>query len=92
MLAFDVRTAGESPTVGFPEVDIGTVSARGNTSDAPRAVGESAAKDLLVTGCHVDADETVEQVVDDALEDALFDYAETLADKFGLVLSYRSRL
>lgn len=93
-LAADVRIAGESATVGFPEVDLGMVPAWGGTQRLPRVVGESAAKDLLVTGRHVDADEAadlglVERVVDDdALEDALFDYAETLAEKPDHVLPY----
>jgi enoyl-CoA hydratase len=93
-LACDVRIAAESATVGFPEVDLGMIPGWGGTQRLPRLVGESTAKDLLVTGRHVDAEEALElgivgRVVDDgALEEALADYAETLEEKPDHVLPY----
>lgn len=93
-LACDVRIAGESATMGFPEVDIGMVPGWGGTQRLPATVGESTAKDLLVTGRHVDAAEArdvglVDRVVaDDGLEDELYAYAETLAEKPDHVLPY----
>lgn len=93
-LACDVRIAGESAEVGFPEVDLGMIPGWGGTQRLPRVVGESTAKDLLVTGRHVEADEArelglVDRVVDDdSLEDALIDYGETLAEKPDHVLPY----
>jgi enoyl-CoA hydratase len=93
-LACDVRVAAESATVGFPEVDLGMIPGWGGTQRLPAVAGKSAAKDLLITGRHVDADEArelgiVDRVVDDAaLEDELFDYAETLAQKPDHILPY----
>lgn len=93
-LACDVRIAGGSATMGFPEVDIGMIPGWGGTQRLPATVGESTAKDLMVTGRHVDADEAhtiglVDRVVDDdELEDELYAYAETLAEKPDHVLSY----
>lgn len=92
-LACDVRLADGSAEVGFPEVDLGLIPGWGGTQRLPRVVGESTAKDLLVTGRHVDAEEAldiglVDRVVEDDLEEALFDYAETLDEKPDHVLPY----
>jgi len=93
-LACDLRFAGESATLGFPEVDLGMIPGWGGTQRLPKVVGESTAKDLLVTGRHVDAREAydlgmVDRVVDDdELEAQLRDYAETLAEKPSHVLPY----
>lgn len=93
-LACDVRIASESATIGFPEVDLGMIPGWGGTQRLPRVVGESTAKDLLVTGRHVDANEAFELgladrvVDDDSLEDALFDYAQTLGEKPDHILPY----
>lgn len=93
-LACDMRFAAESATVGFPEIDLGMIPGWGGTQRLPDVVGASAAKDLLVTGRHVDADEAaelglVDRVVDDDdLEDELFAYAETLAGKPVHTLGY----
>lgn len=92
-LACDMRFAAESATVGFPEIDLGMIPGWGGTQRLPDVVGDSAAKDLLVTGRHVDADEAaelglVDEVVDDELEDELFEYAETLAEKPVHTLGY----
>ncbi|MFB6310998.1 MAG: enoyl-CoA hydratase/isomerase family protein [Salinirussus sp.] len=93
-LACDIRIAAESATVGFPEVDLGMVPGWGGTQRLPEVAGESTAKDLLVTGRHVDATEAhtlgiVDRVVDGGeLETELFEYAETLAEKPDHVLPY----
>ena len=86
-LACDMRFAAESAEVGFPEVDLGMIPGWGGTQRLPAAVGESAAKDLLLTGRHIEAEEAfelglVDRVVPDGeLEAELTDYAETLAEK-----------
>lgn len=93
-LACDMRFAAESATVGFPEVDLGMIPGWGGTQRLPNVVGESTAKDLLVTGRHVEAAEAVDLglvdrvVDDDQLEAELFEYAETLAEKPVHTLGY----
>lgn len=93
-LACDIRLAGDSATVGFPEVDLGMIPGWGGTQRLPRVVGESTAKELLVTGRHVDAEEAfdlgiVDRVVDDdAIDDELAEYRETLAEKPDHILPY----
>ncbi|MFO7927576.1 MAG: enoyl-CoA hydratase/isomerase family protein [Halobacteriota archaeon] len=93
-LACDIRIAGESATVGFPEVDLGMIPGWGGTQRLPRVVGESTAKELLVTGRHVDAGEAfelgiVDRVVDDEeVGDELAEYRETLAQKPDHILPY----
>jgi enoyl-CoA hydratase/carnithine racemase len=74
-LAADVRIAGESSRIGFPEVTRGWVGGGGASQLLPRIVGLGQAMRLLLTGDPVDAAEAlrlrlVEQVVPDAvLED-----------------------
>lgn len=86
-LACDMRFAAESAEVGFPEIELGMIPGWGGTQRLPQVIGESAAKDLLVTGRHIEAAEAgelglVDRVVAaDELEAELNDYAETLAEK-----------
>jgi len=86
-LACDMRFAAASAEVGFPEVDLGMIPGWGGTQRLPAVVGESAAKDLLVTGRHVEAEEAldiglVDRVVPaEDLESELLDYADPLAEK-----------
>jgi enoyl-CoA hydratase/carnithine racemase len=93
-LACDLRFASASATLGFPEVDLGMIPGWGGTQRLPRVVGQSAAKDLLLTGRHVDADEAldiglVDRVVDDGgLDDAVDEYAATLAEKPAHTMQY----
>jgi enoyl-CoA hydratase/carnithine racemase len=93
-LACDIRFAARSAELGFPEVDLGMIPGWGGTQRLPAVVGISAAKDLLVTGRRVTAPAAeemglVDRVVDDdALEEAVDDYATTLADKPGHTLRY----
>jgi len=93
-LACDVRLAAESAQVGFPEVDLGMIPGWGGTQRLPRVAGKSTAKDLLVTGRRIDAEEAhelgvVDRVVaDDELDDELDAYAETLAEKPDHVIPY----
>jgi len=93
-LACDLRFAGEAAVVGFPEIDLGMIPGWGGTQRLPNVVGESTAKDLLVTGRHVEADEAFELglldrvVPDEDLETELFEYAATLEDKPAHTLRY----
>lgn len=93
-LACDVRFAGASAQVGFPEIDLGMIPGWGGTQRLPEVVGESTAKDLLVTGRHLEAEEAfelglVDRVVpDEELDPELDQYAETLGEKPAHTLRY----
>jgi len=70
-LAADMRVAGRSVKMGFPEVKRGWVGGGGASQMLPRIVGYGQAMRLLVTGEPVDAEEAyrlglVEFLVDDA--------------------------
>ncbi len=70
-LAADIRIAGRSARIGFPEVTRGWVGGGGASQLLPRVAGLGQAMRLLLTGEQVDAEEAlrlrlVEQVVDDA--------------------------
>ncbi len=69
-LACDIRIAGASTRIGFPEVTRGWVGGGGASQMLPRLVGVGQAMRLLLTGDQVDAAEAlrlrlVEQVVPD---------------------------
>ncbi|WP_372619849.1 enoyl-CoA hydratase/isomerase family protein [Falsiroseomonas sp.] len=70
-LACDIRVAGRSARIGFPEVTRGWVGGGGASQLLPRVVGLGQAMRLLLTGEQVEAEEAVrlrlvEQVVEDA--------------------------
>jgi enoyl-CoA hydratase/carnithine racemase len=70
-LAADIRIAGRSALIGFPEVTRGWVGGGGASQTLPRLVGLGQAMRLLLTGEQVGAEEAlrlrlVEQVVEDA--------------------------
>lgn len=70
-LAADIRVAGRSVRLGFPEVTRGWVGGGGASQMLPRLVGYGQAMKLLLTGEHIAADEVfrlglVEYLVDDA--------------------------
>jgi enoyl-CoA hydratase/carnithine racemase len=70
-LACDIRVAGRSTRIGFPEVTRGWVGGGGASQMLPRLVGLGQAMRLLLTGEQVEAEEAlrlrlVEQVVEDA--------------------------
>lgn len=52
----DIRIAGESAKMGFPETTLGIMPGAGGTIRAPRVVGEAFAKELIFTGDAVSAD------------------------------------
>lgn len=74
-LACDLRVAGESAKLGFPEVGLGIFPAAGGTHRLPKLVGLGKAKELVFTGRILDAHQAlgiglVEHVVPDALAKA----------------------
>jgi enoyl-CoA hydratase len=69
-MACDMRVAGRSSKFGQPEVALGIIPAAGGTQRMPRLVGLGRAKEIILTGRMVDADEAgriglVNHVVDD---------------------------
>ena len=83
-LCADVRIAGESATLGQPEILLGVIPGAGGTQRLTRLVGPSRAKDIIFTGRFVKADEAlriglVDQVVAD---DQVYAAARTWAGQF----------
>jgi len=70
-LAADFRIAGRSAVLGLPEITLGIMPGSGGTQRLPRVVGLPRAKDLILSGRLVSAEEAlqiglVDRVVDDA--------------------------
>jgi enoyl-CoA hydratase/carnithine racemase len=83
-LCADLRVAGRSAKLGQPEVLLGVIPGLGGSQRLPRLIGPSRAKDLILTGRHVGAEEAlamglVDRVVDDG---AVYDEALVLARGF----------
>ncbi len=58
-LATDIRIAGESSNMGFPEVKLGIFPGAGGTIRAPKLLGSSVAKELIFTGDIISAGEAL---------------------------------
>jgi enoyl-CoA hydratase len=56
-LACDIRVAAESARFGFPETGLGIIPAAGGTQRLPRHVGWGRAKEIILTGRTLDAQE-----------------------------------
>lgn len=86
-LACDIRIGGKSTQMGQPEVNLGIIPAAGGTQRLPRVVGLGRAKELILTGWIINAEEChriglLNRVVEDA--DVLAEarkLAETISKK-----------
>ncbi len=84
-LACDIRIAAETAKLGQPEILLGIIPGGGGTQRLPRLVGPSVAKDLILTGRQVRAEEAlriglVDHVVPpDELHQAALERAAALA-------------
>lgn len=58
-LACDYRIAGERAVFGQPEILLGIIPGGGGTQRLPRLIGPSKAKQMMITGRHVKADEAL---------------------------------
>lgn len=81
LMAMDIVIAGKSAKLGQPEINLGISPGFGGTQRLPRLVGKMKAKELLLTGRNVKADEAlsiglVNMVVED---EELIDKAKELA-------------
>jgi len=56
-LACDLRVAAAKAVLGLTEVSLAIIPGAGGTQRLPRLVGKSRAKDLILTGRRIDADE-----------------------------------
>jgi enoyl-CoA hydratase/carnithine racemase len=84
-LACDLRLASERAKLGQPEILLGIIPGGGGTQRLARLVGPSRAKEMILTGRQVGADEALriglvdEVVAPDALHDRAFALAAELA-------------
>jgi enoyl-CoA hydratase/carnithine racemase len=80
-LACDYRIAGERAVFGQPEILLGIVPGGGGTQRLPRVVGPSRAKELMITGRQVKAEEALAIGLADEVvaNDVLLERALTLA-------------
>lgn len=81
LMACDIVIAGKSAKIGQPEINLGVHPGFGGTQRLPRLVGRMKAKELLLTGKNIDADEAhqiglINMAVDD---DNLMETVEKLA-------------
>lgn len=58
-LSCDIRVASENALMGFPEVGLGILPGMGGTQRAPRLLGPAVAKELIMTGRRIKADEAL---------------------------------
>jgi enoyl-CoA hydratase len=58
-LACDIRYASSNAQLGLPEINLGTIPGNGGTVRLARLVGLGIAKELILTGGQVDAEEAL---------------------------------
>jgi len=83
LMACDICIASKSAKLGQPEINLGIHPGFGGTQRLPRLVGRMKAKELLLTGKNIDADEAchiglINMVVED---DKLMETTEKIAGK-----------
>ena len=80
-LGCDLRYASSNARLGQPEIDLGIVPGWGGTQRLPRVCGLGVAKDLILTGRQVDAQEALRIGLVNAIADPVLDHALEVADK-----------
>jgi enoyl-CoA hydratase len=80
-LACDLRVVADNAKLGQPEILLGIIPGGGGTQRLPRLVGPSRAKDIILTGRQVDAEEALRIGLADRVvpADQVFDTAVSLA-------------
>ena len=91
-MACDIIIASENARLGLPEVNVGVFPGGGGTQVLPRLVGEKRAKELILTGSLITAEEAlriglVNRVVPaEKLKDTVIEIAEKLKAKSPVIL------
>jgi enoyl-CoA hydratase len=78
-LACDIRYASSNAKLGQPEVNLGIIPGWGGTQRLARACGLGVAKELILTGGVVDADEALRIGLVNAVHDPVLDKARETA-------------
>ena len=83
-LAADFRVLGTNAKIGQPEILLGVIPGAGGTQRLARLVGPAKAKDVILTGRHVGAEEALEIGMVDAVvpDDEVYSTAVAMAKKF----------
>jgi enoyl-CoA hydratase len=79
-LACDLRYASSRSKLGQPEINLGIIPGWGGTQRLARVCGLGAAKDLILTGRIVDADEALRLGLVNAVHDPAIDKAREVAE------------
>jgi enoyl-CoA hydratase len=94
-LACDLRFASPRAKLGQPEINLGIIPGWGGTQRLVRACGIGVAKDLILTGRLVDADEALQIGLVNAVHDPVLEkareVAELLASKSPIALAAAKR-
>jgi enoyl-CoA hydratase len=96
-LCCDIRIASSTARFGLPELKIGAIPAAGGTQRLPRLVGEGIAKELILTGDLIGADEALairlvnKVVTPNELMPAAFAMAEKIAACAPLAVLFAKR-
>ena len=80
-LGCDLRYASSRARLGQPEIDLAIVPGWGGTQRLPRVCGLGLAKDLILTGRQVDAEEALRIGLVNAIADPVLDHALEVAQK-----------
>ncbi|MBV8693398.1 MAG: enoyl-CoA hydratase/isomerase family protein [Actinobacteria bacterium] len=83
-LACDLRVVADTAKLGQPEILLGIIPGAGGTQRLPRLIGASRAKDLVLTGRQVNAEEALRIGLADKVVPAaeLFEAARSMAAQF----------
>jgi enoyl-CoA hydratase len=95
-LGCDIRFASSKARLGQPEIDLGIIPGWGGTQRLARVCGLGVAKELILTGRMVDAEEALRIGLVNAIADPVLDHAlgvaAKLAEKAPLALAAAKRL
>ena len=95
-LACDIRDASSRAKLGQPEINLGIVPGWGGTQRIARVCGVGVAKDLIMTGRLVDAEEALRiglvSAISDPVLDKALETAHELTAKSSLALALAKRL